>query len=56
MWVASDPHPQHSDLPEFDSLKAIPQGESYLYTFTQKGTWGYHDHLNPSALGTIVVE
>lgn len=54
--VASNPHPTHTDLPGFDSLKDLGAGESYSFTFVKKGTWGYHDHLNPSHLGKVVVE
>src|SRR6266480_1432766 len=39
--VASDPHPQHTNLPGFDSKGPISQGKSYTFTFTKKGTWGY---------------
>jgi plastocyanin len=56
MWVASNPHPIHTDLPGFDALKQIPTGETYSYTFTKVGNWGYHNHLNPSNTGTVVVE
>lgn len=55
-WVASDPHPTHTDLPGFDALKKISGRESYSFTFTKIGSWGYHNHLNPSAKGTVVVE
>lgn len=53
---ASDPHPTHSDLPEFDAVEPVAPGDVYTFTFTQVGEWGYHDHLNPSLTGTIVVE
>lgn len=56
MWVASDPHPVHSDLPEFDSRRGVGPGESYEFTFTRVGSWGYHDHLNPQHGGTVIVE
>lgn len=56
MWVASNPHPIHTDLPGFDALKQIPTGETYSYTFTKVGNWGYHNHLNLSNTGTVVVE
>jgi len=52
MWVASDPHPAHTILPTFDQFKA---NDSYTYTFTEVGEWQYHDHLNPTAGGTIIV-
>lgn len=56
MWVASSPHPQHTDLPDFDQLKGVGQGVSYEYTFTKVGNWKFHNHLKPSAFGTVIVE
>ncbi len=56
LWVASDPHPTHTDLPAFDADKNYLQGEIYSYTFTQFGTWTFHNHLKSSAKGTVVVE
>lgn len=53
--VASDPHPTHTDLPGFDSVKTLKKGESYSFTFTKTGSWGYHNHLASSHKGTIVV-
>jgi len=46
-WPASNPHPTHTDLPGFDALKGLANDESYSFTFTQVGKWGFHDHLNP---------
>lgn len=53
--VASNPHPTHTDLPGFVS-GSIAKNASYSYTFTKAGTWGYHDHLNPSLKGSVVVK
>jgi amicyanin len=53
--VASNPHPTHTDLPGLQS-ESLSTGQSYSFTFTQKGTWGYHCHLHPSMKGTIIVE
>lgn len=67
MWTASAVHPTHrvysgTGLDEhcpdasgtaFDQCGA---GNEYLFTFTKSGTWKYHNHLNPSHTGTIVVE
>ncbi|MDD1652986.1 MAG: cupredoxin family copper-binding protein [Methanomicrobiales archaeon] len=53
--VASDPHPAHTGLPGLLS-EPIPPGESYRFTFTQAGTYGYHCELHPSMTGTITVE
>ncbi len=55
-WPASDPHPTHTGLPGFDADKALSTGESYSFTFTTKGTWGFHDHLNPRLKGSIIVQ
>ena len=56
MWVASAPHPIHSAYPEFDAKAGSAMGESYMFTFTKTGSWKYHNHLNPSNTGTIIVE
>lgn len=56
MWVASNMHPDHEILPTFDQFKSVGKGQSYMYTFDKKGTWGYHDHINPSIEGVVVVE
>lgn len=52
---ASDDHPTHQKYPGFDPKKEIPPAESWSFTFNNVGTWGYHDHLTPTAKGTIVV-
>ena len=56
MWVASDPHPQHTNFSDFDAGKGYEAGTSYSYTFMKAGTYTYHDHLHSSMRGTIVVE
>ncbi len=56
VWVASNPHPTHTDYPGFDALKGISTGETYSFTFTKVGTWGYHNHLKPSEKGEVVVQ
>ena len=64
-WPASAIHPTHAVYPEpggcigsmFDACKRLKQGESWSFTFNQKGTWGYHDHVNfPGRTGKIIVE
>lgn len=55
-WPASAFHPTHLELPEFDSLEGIALGASYSFTFTETGTWKFHDHLIPSLFGSVVVE
>lgn len=54
-WPASNPHPTHTDYPEFDSKKAIAPGAQFKFQFTKAGNWGFHDHLNPSIHGSINV-
>lgn len=55
MWVASNPHPQHTEYSDFDAQRNYTSGESYSFTFTESGTYEYHNHVNPSMRGTIVV-
>lgn len=55
MWVASDEHPQHTILSTFDQFGIAENGESYDYTFEKSGSWAYHDHIDASKLGTIIV-
>lgn len=70
MWPASAVHPTHqvypgSDIKKcdtaektsiFDACKPIEPNQEWSFTFLQKGSWGYHDHLNPGRRGVIVVE
>ena len=69
MWVASDLHPNHTQYDNtqrsehcaagytrpipFDECKDV---KSYNFTFNQTGTWKYHNHLNPTQTGVIVVK
>lgn len=69
-WPASAKHPTHTVYPGsniqkcgtqeaesiFDACQGIAEGEEWSFTFNQAGTWKYHDHLNPTRTGTIVVE
>ena len=69
MWVASDPHPTHQGYsgttvdkhcPDttgtaFDECTAVPQGGVYTFVFKKVGSWGYHNHANHDAKGTVVV-
>ncbi|MBL8031412.1 MAG: hypothetical protein JNK33_03760 [Candidatus Doudnabacteria bacterium] len=54
-WPASDPHPTHTDYPEFDAKQPVLAGKSYQFKFTRTGTWKFHDHSNVSAKGSVVV-
>lgn len=55
MWTASAMHPTHLELPGFDELEGVSRGGSYNYTFTKVGTWKYHNHMNASQIGAIIV-
>ncbi len=69
MWVASAMHPAHTvysgtslsqhcpdtDSSAFDECKGDTSGSSYSFTFNKEGVWKYHDHLNPTRFGTIIV-
>lgn len=55
VWIASDPHPVHNAYPGFDSGTDLRSGESYSFTFTKPGSWGYHDHFSPTVRGTVIV-
>jgi plastocyanin len=54
-WPASAPHPSHTDYPELDAKKAITAGGKFEFTFDKAGNWRFHDHLNPTAFGSINV-
>ena len=68
-WPASAMHPTHTVYPGsdiekcgtaddnniFDSCKGIRQSEEYKFTFNEKGSWGYHDHLAAGLRGKIIV-
>ncbi len=56
MWIASSPHPAHTDYPEFDAKRTMAPGETYQFTFTKTGSWKYHNHVNLGKYGTIVVQ
>lgn len=68
MWVATAPHPAHTAYDGTDRAthcavgytgpKPFDQcanGASFAFTFTQAGTFAYHNHSNPGAFGTIIV-
>lgn len=56
MWTASDPHPVHTMMQHFDAMRATMMGESYSFMFTEPGTWGYHNHMVPGHMGSVIVE
>ena len=57
LYVASNPHPQHTDYPEFEAVRAnngrMPRmTDIFSFTFEKTGTWGYHNHTASSDTGT----
>ncbi|MBI4427304.1 MAG: hypothetical protein HY569_02380 [Candidatus Magasanikbacteria bacterium] len=64
MWPASAMHPTHAVYPTtggcigstFDACQNIQPGSSWLFQFNIVGNWKYHNHLNPSEFGAIIVE
>jgi plastocyanin len=69
MWVATAPHPAHTaysgtslsqHCPDttssaFDACEAYATGSSFSFTFNKEGTWKYHDHVNASRFGSVIV-
>jgi len=51
----SDPHPTHTDDPELN-IGTVAPGSSDSFKVTEKGAHKYHNHLNPSDTGTLIVE
>ncbi|OGZ64241.1 MAG: hypothetical protein A3A98_02565 [Candidatus Staskawiczbacteria bacterium RIFCSPLOWO2_01_FULL_40_39] len=70
IWTGSAMHPvhtaysgtslqQHCPDPSntsFDQCKSEQPGTSWSFTFTKAGTWGYHNHVNASHFGKIIVK
>ncbi len=64
MRTASAIHPIHSVYPTtggclgstFDACTGISSGGTWSFKFDIVGTWKYHNHMNSSHTGTIVVE
>lgn len=69
MWVASAMHPDHviysgTKLAEhcpdtagtaFDECKGDAPGSSYSFKFNKEGTWKYHDHIDATKFGSVIV-
>jgi len=53
--VNSAVHPTHQAYPPLN-LGQFPDGSSVQLVFDKTGTYKYHNHLNPSQTGTVVVE
>lgn len=55
-WPASNFHPSHRLYPEFDAKEPVAATASWSFVFNTPGTWRYHDHLNSTHTGTILVK
>lgn len=53
--VNSAPHPQHTDFPPLN-LGEFGDGQSLELVFEKPGTYKYHNHLNASQFGQVIVE
>lgn len=53
--VNSDVHPTHTIYPPLN-LGKFADGESLSLTFDKAGTYGYHNHLDSSQTGTVIVQ
>ena len=57
--IAADPHPVHSGNKEVSDggfILELAPGEEKTVTINKVGKTGYHDHLDSSAGGAIIVE
>lgn len=55
MQLDSNPHPVHTDDTDLN-VGTVGSGQTKTFTVTKKGTFGFHNHLNPTDTATIVVE
>lgn len=53
--VDSDPHPIHTSYPAMN-FGTFSDGSTVSLVFNTAGTYHYHNHLNPSQTGTIIVQ
>lgn len=53
--VSSDPHPTHVNYPPLN-LSGFADSQTVELVFNKPGTFKYHNHLEPSKTGTIIVE
>ncbi len=55
IWPAAGPHPTHTTYPAFDAKMEVAPGRSWKFTFSQEGTFAFHDHAAPEMNGIVVV-
>jgi plastocyanin len=54
--VTSDAQPTSNGSAGFKGQGALLQTDLFLVTFKTSGTFTYHDELNPSLTGTVIVQ
>lgn len=54
--VNSGPHPVHTVYPPLNTVSLLKPDQQKSLSFPDKGTYQYHDHLNPSQFGSVIVE
>lgn len=54
LQMDSNPHPTHTDDTDLN-VGSVPVGQTITFTVTKKGTFGYHNHFNPSDTGSITI-
>lgn len=55
MEIALGEHDNHDKVEGFEET-LVQQGKSYFFTIWKNGIYEYHDHLNPNAKGSFVVQ
>ena len=54
LQFVSDPYVEQTDNPELN-VGTLNPGESKTFYVSQKGAWGYHNALDPSQVGSLIV-
>ncbi len=55
LQFSSDDHPTHTKDKELNKSVLAP-GKSETFSVSSVGTNGFHNHLNPDHIGTLIVE
>lgn len=53
--IASNPYPRNDSLPNLKS-EILNNKQTYSYSAQTAGTFGYHDQLQPTINGTLVIK
>jgi len=55
LQMDSGPHPEHTDDTDLN-VGLVDAGQTKTFTVKKTGTFGFHNHLNPSDEATIIVQ